>query len=96
MGCESQQTPYFKSGRLSLVLFRTSAQCSRQQQCPTLFSYSLLSLVMAMATYNQTDFEENEMSSENISSLGPLKELKSLDFNDMVNVISYFSMSLGE
>ena len=51
---------------------------------------------MAMATYNQTDFEENEMSSENISSLGPLKELKSLDFNDMVNVISYFSMSLGE
>ena len=51
---------------------------------------------MAIATYNQTDFEENEMSSENISSLGPLKDLKSLDFNDMVNVISYFSMSLGE
>ena len=48
-----------------------------------------------MATFNQTNFEENEMSLENISSDGSLKDLKSLDFNDMVNVISYFSMSLG-
>ena len=48
-----------------------------------------------MATFNQTNFDENEMSSENISSDGSLKDLKSLDFNDMVNVISYFSMSLG-
>ena len=37
-----------------------------------------------------------EMGSENISSHEPLKDLKSLDFNDMVNVVSYFSMSLGE
>ena len=49
-----------------------------------------------MATYDQSDFEENEMSSDNVSSHEPLKDLKSLDFNDMVNVISYFSMSLGE
>lgn len=49
-----------------------------------------------MATYDQSNFEENEMSSDNNSSLEPLKDLKSLDFNDMVNVISYFSMSLGE
>ena len=48
-----------------------------------------------MATYDQSNFEENE-SSDNISSHEPLKDLKSLDFNDMVNVISYFSMSLGE
>ena len=48
-----------------------------------------------MATFNQTNFDENEMSLENISSEGSLKDLKSLDFNDMVNVISYFSMSLG-
>ena len=46
-----------------------------------------------MATFNQSSFEENEMSSENISSLN---DLKSLDFNDMLNVVSYFSMSLGE
>ena len=49
-----------------------------------------------MATYDQSDFEENEMSSDNVSSHEPLKDLKSLDFNDMVNVISYFSMSLGK
>ena len=49
-----------------------------------------------MATCNQSNFEENEMSSDNNSSHEPLKDLKSLDFNDMVNVISYFSMSLGE
>ena len=49
-----------------------------------------------MASYDQSNFEENEMSSDNISSHEPLKDLKSLDFNDMVNVISYFSMSLGE
>ena len=36
------------------------------------------------------------MSSDNVSSHEPLKDLKSLDFNAMVNVISYFSMSLGE
>ena len=46
----------------------------------------------SMATYNQSNFEENEMTSENIS----LNDLKSSDFNDMVNVVSYFSMSLGE
>ena len=51
---------------------------------------------MVMAKYNQSNFEENEMGSENISSHEPLKDLKSLDFNDMVNVVSYFSMSLGE
>ena len=49
-----------------------------------------------MATYNQSNFEEIEMSSENISSHGSLNDLKSSDFNDMVNVVSYFSMSLGE
>ena len=49
-----------------------------------------------MATYNQSNFEVNEMSSENNSSRGSLNDLKSLDFNDMVNVVSYFSMSLGE
>ena len=49
-----------------------------------------------MATYDQSDFEENEMSPDNVSSHEPLKDLKSLDFNDMVNVISYFSMSLGK
>ena len=49
-----------------------------------------------MATYNQSNFEEIEMSSENISSHSSLNDLKSLDFNDMVNVVSYFSMSLGE
>ena len=49
-----------------------------------------------MATYNQSNFEENEMSTDNISSHEPLKDLQSLDFNDMVNVVSYFSMSLGE
>ena len=49
-----------------------------------------------MATYNQSNFEENEMSSENISSHDSLNDLKNLDFNDMLNVVSYFSMSLGE
>ena len=48
-----------------------------------------------MATYNQSNFEEKEMSSGNTSH-EPLSDLKSFDFDDMLNVVSYFSMSLGE
>ena len=83
-----------RAGRLRILkgrLFFSSLQnvCSRQL-CPTLLSYSLLSLAC------HSNFEGNEMSSENISSHSSLNDLKSLDFNDMVNVVSYFSMSLGE